>query len=111
MARLVALIGPALADGFRLSGVATIVVRSGPETVGSLRELAADEEIGLVLVTADLWAALDDRTRDRFEGLARPIVLVIPAGAPTDLATRRELVVEMLRRAIGYRIQLGEGGS
>jgi vacuolar-type H+-ATPase subunit F/Vma7 len=111
MARLVTLTGPALADGFRLSGVATVVARTGPEVLAALRELEADEETGLVLVSADLWAALEERTRDRFESLARPIVLVVPAGAPTDLATRRELVVEMLRRAIGYRIQLEESRS
>jgi vacuolar-type H+-ATPase subunit F/Vma7 len=108
MARIVALSGPSLADGFRLAGIATVSARPGSEVLDDLHRLAAQEDVGLVLVTADLWAALDERTRDRYESLARPIVLTVPAGAPTDTATRRELIADMLRRAIGYRIQLGE---
>jgi len=110
VARLVVLSAPSLADGFRLAGVATIMARPGPETLAALRALVAQGDTGLVLVTAELWASLDDRTRDGLERLARPIVLPVPAGAPTDVTTRGELIGEMLRRAIGYRIQLGGGG-
>jgi vacuolar-type H+-ATPase subunit F/Vma7 len=108
MARIVAVAGPSLADGFRLAGVAAVTAASGVEVRDRLQELVLEADVGLVLVTEDLWAALDERARDRFESLARPIVLTVPAGAATDLATRRELIADMLRRAIGYRIQLGE---
>ena len=111
MARLVALSAASLADGFRLAGVATTVARPGEETALALRGLVAEGDVGLVLVTADLWASLDERIRDGVERLARPIVLTVPAGAPSEAATRRELVADMLRRAIGYRIQLGGGRS
>lgn len=109
MARLVVLSTPPLADGFRLAGVATTVARPGPGAAAALHGLVAQGDVGLVLVTADLWAALDERTRERVEHLVRPIVLQVPAGAPTDGTSRRELVSEMLRRAIGYRIQIGGG--
>lgn len=107
MARLVVLSASSLADGFRLAGVATLVARPGGETSAALNGLVAESEVGLVLVTADLWASLDERTRDGVERLARPIVLPVPAGAPSDVASRRDLVADMLRRAIGYRIQIG----
>ncbi len=106
MARLVVISGPALADGFRLAGAPVVVVRSGGETAEALHRLVADEETGLVLVTADLWAGVDERRRGLLERLARPIVLPIPAGVVADVTTRRQLLGEMLERAIGYRIEL-----
>jgi vacuolar-type H+-ATPase subunit F/Vma7 len=106
MARLVVLASPALADGFRLAGPATHTARPGPEAVRAVRSLAAESDVGLLLVTADLWASLDDRLRDTLERLPRPIVQAIPAGTVTDVTTRRQLLGEMLQRAIGYRVEL-----
>jgi vacuolar-type H+-ATPase subunit F/Vma7 len=108
VARLVALSTAALADGFRLAGVATTIASAGSDAAGQLRSLVDESDVGLVVVTEDLWASLDDRTREGVEHLPRPIVLALPAGVPTDALSRRELVAEMLRRAIGYRIELDE---
>jgi vacuolar-type H+-ATPase subunit F/Vma7 len=109
MARIAVLSTPSLADGFRLAGVATTIARPGDEALAALRSLLEETDVGLVLVTADLWASLGERTRESVERLARPIVLAVPAGAPSEVTTRRELVADMLRRAIGYRIQIGAG--
>lgn len=108
MARLVVVATPALADGFRLAGCATHTARPG-EASAVVRGVSGEGDIGLVLVTADLWAELDERFRGSVERLARPIVLPIPAGAVTDASTRRQLLGEMLERAIGYRIELTTG--
>ena len=106
MAHLAVLCSPALADGFRLVGISTLTAAPGaPEA--ALRTLLADEELGLLLVTEDLWASLDERSRGVLEYLPRPLVLSIPAGAVTEVTARRELLGEMLERAIGYRIELG----
>lgn len=72
-----------------------------------MNALLADAEIGLVLVTRDLWDAVPERTRRTIEGLPRPLVLAVPAGEITEAGARRELLGEMLERAIGYRIELG----
>ena len=109
MARLVVVATPDVADGFRLAGPATIVARPGPEAASALRAVAAEGDVGLVLVTADLWASVDEQLRASLERSARPIVLSIPAGVVTDFATRRQLLGEMLERAIGYRIELAGG--
>jgi vacuolar-type H+-ATPase subunit F/Vma7 len=106
MPRLVVLSSPPLADGFRLAGPTTVEARPGPTAVAAARALAKAEDVGLLLITADLWAGLDDRLRGSLERSARPIVLAIPAGAVTDLSTRRQLLGEMLERAIGYRVEL-----
>ena len=106
MARLVVLAGESLGDGFRLGGPETIVARRGVAAATELRRLMAAGDTGLVLVTADLWASVDERLRALAERTARPIVLPIPAGVVTDFTTRRQLLDEMLQRAIGYRIEL-----
>ncbi len=108
MARLVVLTSPALADGFRLAGAATVLAQRGPEAARALDRALREPDVGLVLVTADIWTSLNERLQLAAERLGRPIVLPIPAGAVTDVATRRQVLSEMLQRAIGYRIELGE---
>ncbi len=79
----------------------------------TLELLLHEPDVGLALVTSDLWTSLSERLQTTAERLGRPIVLPIPAGAVTDMATRRQVLGEMLQRAIGYRIDLGtsEGRS
>lgn len=107
MERLVVLSSPALADGFRLAGVSTIVAMPGVEADRELRRTLRAADVGLVLVTTDLWTSLPQQLQLSAERRGRPIVLPIPAGAVTDAATRRQILGEMLQRAIGYRIELG----
>jgi vacuolar-type H+-ATPase subunit F/Vma7 len=115
VARLVVVSSPALADGPRLAGVPTVEVRPGPAAAAAVRTLARAADVGVLLVTDDLWAGIDERSRGLLERSARPIVLAIPAGVVTDVTTRRQLIGEMLERAIGYRIELtgsiGTGSS
>ena len=70
MARLVVLTNPALADGFRLAGC-DHRRRPGPAEAARpcCAALVADDDVGLLLVTADLWAALDERLRGQLERL------------------------------------------
>lgn len=107
MARVVVVSSPALADGFRLAGVATRAARPGPEAARMLAAVVAEPDVGLALVTSDLWAGLEDRVQADAERLGRPIVLTIPAGVVTDVTERRQILGEMLERAIGYRIEFG----
>lgn len=107
MATIAAISTPPLADGFRLAGISVLTPGPGAQLNSALRSLIDDAEVGLVLVTEDLWATLDDRTRGSIEYLPRPLVLSVPAGAVTVAGARRELLGEMLERAIGYRIELG----
>lgn len=110
MARLVVVANPGLADGFRLAGAATVATRPS-EAPAAVRSVVAQRDVGLLLITADLWDALDDRARASLERSAWPIVLPIPAGVVTDVTTRRQLLGEMLERAIGYRIEIVTGAT
>ncbi len=105
MARLVVLASPGLADGFRLAGASTFAVAADGAAAG-VRGIVAEPDVGIVLVTADLWAALEERTRDGLERLARPLVLQLPVGELSEAVGRRAAIEEMLQRAIGYRTEL-----
>jgi vacuolar-type H+-ATPase subunit F/Vma7 len=101
----------ALADGFRLGGCLTIVATPGAVAAAALRDVAATGDVGLLLVTTDLWTSVEERLRGQLERLARPVVLPIPVGAVGDARARGRLLGEMLQRAVGYRIELALGGS
>ena len=107
MPRVVVVSSPALADGFRLAGVAIEVAHPGAEASRTLSAVVARPDVGVALVTADLWATLDERLQADAERLGRPIVLAIPAGTVADVTTSRQILGEMLERAIGYRIEFG----
>lgn len=111
MSRLVVIATPALAAGFRLAGCETLAADAGPAAGTLVRMVASAGDVGLLLVTVDLWAAFDDRLRGQLERLAAPVVLPIPAGAVSGEPLRAQLLGEMLQRAIGYRIQLSVGGG
>ena len=104
--RLVVVTPPELADGFRLAGVATVVVGPGGDAGASVQSLAAREDVGLVLVTEDVWRSVPERARASLENLVRPIVIGIPVGIGGDIQARRAMIGEALQRAIGHRIQL-----
>ena len=103
--RLVVVTNPALADGFRLAGADAVVATSNAEAVATVTAVAGSPTAGVVLVTDDLWGELPERLRGTLEHLAQPIVLDIPVGAAVDLSVGRVRIVEMLERALGYRIQ------
>lgn len=109
MARVVVLSAPGLADGYRLAGCSTVVAPPGPEAAAALRHLAASVDVGVLLVSADLWSSLDERLRGDVEQLARPVVMPIPEGERTPGAARVQLLGEMFQRAIGFRIQISGG--
>ena len=109
MARVVILSAPGQADGYRLAGCATFVAAPGPEAAASLRHLAGTSDVGVLLVSSDLWASLDERVRSDVEQLARPVVMPIPEGERVPGAAREQLLGEMFQRAIGFRIQISGG--
>ena len=109
MARVVILSAPGQADGYRLAGCSTVVAPPGPEAAAALRHLITTADIGVLLVSTDLWASLDERLRGEVEQLARPVVMAIPEGERTPGAARVQLLGEMFQRAIGFRIQISHG--
>ncbi len=69
-------------------------------------ELAADAAVGIVLVEDGLHRGLPAELVQRLERAARPLVATFPGPHLAAPEAAEEAVLEILRRAIGYRVRL-----
>ncbi len=97
----------ASAAGFRLSGLSVDEVAKTEDAGTHLQRLAALPHTGILLVEQALLDAVPETVRRDVERRAVPILVPIPApawaGAPSGA---EEYILELLRRAIGYRVRL-----
>ena len=103
-ARVIA--GPELAAGFRLAGLPVVEALSPFEGVQAIQALARAGDVGLLLVEEPILAELSDL--DRQSLLRRPIPIIVPVPRPSwaESAQADAYILELLRRAIGYRVRL-----
>jgi vacuolar-type H+-ATPase subunit F/Vma7 len=97
---------PEVAPAFALAGFRPLEVADAAEAGRRLLQLLGDPRVGLVLVEASLHDGLDVELQRRLS--ARPVPLVVPVPDPswTDHAGADRVIVELLRRAIGYQVRL-----
>jgi vacuolar-type H+-ATPase subunit F/Vma7 len=103
--RLRALARAGLAEGMGLAGIpftAVADIRDGSERLGELVTAAAPE---VLLVEEEVVEAMSPGTRRRLGRQALPIVLSVP-GPARGAGGADEEVLEILRRAVGYRLRL-----
>jgi vacuolar-type H+-ATPase subunit F/Vma7 len=99
---------PAVAAGFRLAGLEPAEAADGAEGARRLAALLEDEDVGVVLVQDDFYAALPDAARSALARRALPLVVPFPAPTWVPAAEGPEaFIAELLRQAIGYRVRLG----
>ena len=87
---------PEVAPGMRLAGIPTT---DRAEEVG---DLVARQRAGVLLVQDDLQQAIPEELRSR----AIPMVVLFPAPSWEGARPGKVYIVELLRRAIGYRVRL-----
>lgn len=101
------LASPAVAAGFRLAGLPVEEVDDARTASESLVRAAAQPRLGILLVEQRLLDAASDVVRHDLERRAVPILVPIPAirwdGTRDDA---EGYILELLRRAIGYRVRL-----
>lgn len=98
---------PELARGFQLAGVSTEEARTPSEGIERILELADRPDTGVILVEEAFYDALSDSAKRSLE--RRPVPMVVPFPGPSWAKTTEEAeayLVEILRRAIGYRVRL-----
>jgi vacuolar-type H+-ATPase subunit F/Vma7 len=105
--RLHALARAGLAEGLGLAGIpfaAVASVEEGAERLGELVLAAAPQAL---LVEESLVDAMSPAARRRLARQTLPIVLSVPGPARALGGSRAdEEVLEILRRAVGYRLRL-----
>jgi vacuolar-type H+-ATPase subunit F/Vma7 len=101
---------PSLAPGFRLAGLLVDEASAAEDAaaIGDRLLLAADRpETGILLVEEALFHAAPEVIRRDLEKRAVPILVPVP-GATFAAAGRgaEDYILDLLRRAIGYRVRL-----
>lgn len=96
---------PATAAGFALAGLVPETADEGGVDT-ALRALLQRRDLGVILLEESLYAALALDLRSVVDRVAQPVVVPFPGPAWRAAPSAEEQVVELLRRAIGYRVRL-----
>lgn len=101
-----AVTGPEASRGFRLAG---LPVRSAPDAEGAeaaVRQWSSDPDVAVIFVQRSLFDGLSEALLRSVASTAVPVVVPFPDPAWEEAGPAEEWVVELLRRAVGYRVQL-----
>lgn len=106
--RTVHAIGPAeMVAGFALAGVPTIEAASDEQGAVRLAELLARDDVGIVLADDRLVQQLPLAVRQRAALRAVPVLVPVPRPSwKAEEAEPNRYILELLQRAIGYRVRL-----
>lgn len=96
---------PALAAGLELAGLAVTSAADAVQAAAAISRLAADVEVGIVLVDAELYRALPRDLTMRLERQALPVIIPLPSPRWDERSEAEAYILEMLRQAIGYRVR------
>ena len=94
-------------SGFALAGLATHEVQSLRDAAAIMNDLVRRDDIGVLLVEQSVLDALDPATERDLS--RRPVPIIVPFPSPSWRERERapeSLVLELLQRAIGYRVRL-----
>jgi len=97
---------PATAPGFALAGIVAETADEESVADAALRSLLQHAEVGIVLLEESLYQALAPDLRTLVDRVSQPIVVPFPGPAWRAAPSAEEQVLELLRRAIGYRVRL-----
>ena len=97
---------PATASGFALAGLVAETASDDGAADATLRAMLQRRELGVVLLEEPLYTALAPDVRALVDRVAQPVVVPFPGPAWRAAPSAEEQVVELLRRAIGYRVRL-----
>lgn len=112
MSRLLVVVHPALAPGFRLAGVETFAAGDSGQAQAIVGAWLDAGEAGLVAIDDELLAGLDPIFRRRLEAAGRLPHIAIPGGIPStgsgpaegEEAGQKRRMADMIRRVIGFHI-------
>lgn len=101
-----ALCSPETSTAFALAGVETFELDPSKSLDATVEELAADPRLAVLLIEQTLNDRLGDETRRRFSRRPLPMLVPFPDATWSKEQVIDDYVIELLRRAIGYRVRL-----
>lgn len=106
--RLVVIARPGLSLGFVIAGVTVFEESHGRDAAARIRRLISGSEQGAAVVLIDeaLYDELPEEFRHESRHHAQPVIISVPGPQWTEESKAQEYIVEILRRAIGYRVRL-----
>lgn len=89
--------------GFRLAGVIESKVADAAQADAAVTDAIARPDVGIVIITQDMLAALSHKTVKQLETLAKPVVIEVPGKRDASGAT--ESISEQVKKAIGIELK------
>lgn len=96
---------PEVMTGFELAGLRALGASDASSAAQQLRALAADRTVGVVLIESGLHAGLPRELVAKLERKGVPVIATFPSPRWDEKGAAEEVVLEILRRAIGYRVR------
>lgn len=90
--------------GFSLAGIGVISVSDPKDAARAIEEL--DPRVAVVVIEEGLYRDLPDELQRDLNRAAKPVVIPVPGADWSDESRAHEYIVQILRRAIGYRVRL-----
>ena len=104
--RLVVIASPGLSAGFALAGVPVYEAAYGDAASRQFARVGDEVNAGVVMIDEPLYRELPEELRRDLQRAGLPVVIPVPGPAWTTESSAHEYIVEILRRAIGYRVKL-----
>jgi vacuolar-type H+-ATPase subunit F/Vma7 len=94
-----------VASGFELAGMVVTRADDGAAAAEALKQLAADADVGALLIDDVLYRALPRDLLTRLDRQGLPLVAPVPTPRWDERSEAEAYVLEILRRAVGYRVR------
>lgn len=97
---------PETARGFRLAGLPLRSASDAEAAEATVRDWSSNPDVAVIFVQRSLFDELSEALLRSLATTAVPVVVPFPDPAWEEAGPAEEWVVELLRRAVGYRVQL-----
>jgi vacuolar-type H+-ATPase subunit F/Vma7 len=104
--RLVALTTLQASAGFALAGVPVFPEADGPSAARRIELLISESDVGVVMIEEALYRDLPEDLMRVLRDKPVPVVIPMPGPDWAGETTAHDYIVDILRRAIGYRVKL-----
>lgn len=104
--RVAVIASPGLGVGFALAGVSVYEEAEGRAAAERIEHLIEESQVGVVIIDEPLYRDLPEEFQRDLRRKTLPVVIPVPGPEWTLESKAHEYIVEILRRAIGYRVRL-----